>query len=61
MPSFPSITPEDQSPDAPFEPYVPVEVSFAWKKWKKMESQESIMCQHLDELKRQLAAQAGRS
>jgi len=35
------------------EPYLPVEASFAWQKWKKIERQESTMQQVLAKLKPQ--------
>jgi hypothetical protein len=47
---FPSFLPEQPSPAS--DPYIPVEYSPAWQKWKKMQSQTTTMQHHLDGLKR---------
>ena len=58
--SVPSSMPEEAL-RLPVEEFLPIEESFAWKKWKNIEKQERMMQSRLDELKRRPAAQGSRS
>ena len=58
--SVPSIMPEEAL-RAPVEEFLPIEESFAWKKWKNIEKQDRKMQQRVDEHKRRPAAQGIRS
>ncbi|MFH1186071.1 MAG: hypothetical protein V1755_13695, partial [Chloroflexota bacterium] len=58
--SVPSIMPEEAL-RAPVEDFLPIEESFAWKKWKNIEKQERKLQQRVEELKRGSGAQGIRS
>jgi len=58
--SVPSSMPEEAL-RAPVEEFLPIEESFAWKKWKNIEKQDRKMQQRVDEHKRRPAAQGIRS
>jgi transposase len=65
---FPRLTPgivpsrmPEEALAAPVEEFLPIEESFAWKKWKNIEKQDRKMQQRVDEHKRRPAAQGIRS
>jgi hypothetical protein len=58
--SVPSSMPEEAL-RAPVEEFLPIEESFAWKKWKSIEKQDRKMQQRVEELKREPGARGSRS